>query len=54
LAARIGERRDAWRQFVRSHGFDACLVHLAAIPADGPVAPEDVERAQRSCQGRGK
>lgn len=53
LAARIGQRRDAWRQFVRSHGLDACLVHLAAIPADGPVAPEDVERAQRSCQGRG-
>jgi hypothetical protein len=52
LAARIGQRRDAWRQFVSSHGLDACLVHLAAIPADGPVAPEEVERTQRSCQGR--
>jgi hypothetical protein len=52
LAGRIEQRRDAWREFVRSHGFDACLVQLAAIPAAGPVAAADVESARRSCQGR--
>jgi hypothetical protein len=52
LVGRIEQRRDAWREFVRSHGLDACLVQLAAIPATGPVAAADVERVQRSCQGR--
>jgi len=52
LAGRVEQRRDAWREFVRSHGIEACLVDLAAIAAADTVAAGDVERVQRTCQGR--
>jgi hypothetical protein len=52
LAGRIEQRRAAWRDFVRSHGLEACLVDLAAVDATGPVAGADIERLQRACQGR--
>lgn len=52
LAGRVDQRRDAWREFARSHGFDGCLVDLAAIPVSGSVATADVERVHRACQGR--
>lgn len=51
LAGRIEQRRDAWRDFVRGHGLDACTVDLAAIPAVGSVPVDTVERVQRACQG---
>lgn len=51
LAGRIEQRRAAWRDFVRSHGLDACLVDLAALDGAAAVASADVERLQRACQG---
>ena len=35
LAARIEQRRAAWRDFVRTHGFDACTLDLAVDPGRG-------------------
>jgi hypothetical protein len=52
LSGRIAQRRGAWRDFIRQHGFEACVVHLAAIPAAGPVTAADVERLQLAAQGR--
>jgi hypothetical protein len=52
LAGRVDQRRDAWRDFTRSHGLDACLVDLAAIAASDPVAADAIERVHRACQGR--
>lgn len=52
LAGRVAQRRAAWRDFVRSHGIEACLVDLAAIAATEAVPADDVERVQRACAGR--
>jgi Protein of unknown function (DUF2868) len=52
LAGQIEQRRAAWRDFVRAHGFDACLVDLAAVAVDAPVAAADVECVQRVCRIR--
>lgn len=52
LATRIEQRHAAWQEFVRGHGLDACIVDLAALAGEEPVAPEVIERVQRACRGR--
>jgi hypothetical protein len=52
LSSQIEQRRAAWREFVRAHGFDACLVDLAAAAVDASVAVADVECVQRVCRTR--
>jgi len=51
LAARVQERRDAWRDFVERHGWDACLVDLAGI-ARTPAVPSEAVAALRRAGGR--
>lgn len=51
LAARVQERRDAWRDFVERHGWDACLVDLAGI-ARSPAVPPEALAALRRAGGR--
>ena len=53
LAARIEQRRAAWREFVQRHGLEACPVDLATVPADGAVPQQVVDRVHRSCRSRG-
>jgi Protein of unknown function (DUF2868) len=50
LAARIEQRRSAWRDFVRTHGFEACTLDLGSIPAAGQVPQAVVDQVQRSCR----
>jgi hypothetical protein len=50
LAARIEQRRSAWRDFVRTHGFEACTLDLGSIPAEGQVPQAVVDQVQRSCR----
>ena len=52
LSGQIEQRRAAWREFVRAHGFDACLVDLAAAAVDASVAVADIECVQRVCRTR--
>jgi hypothetical protein len=48
LAARVDERRQAWREFVRRHGWGACLVDLEALARAPGVATELVEDLRRA------
>jgi hypothetical protein len=50
LAARIEQRRVAWRDFVRAHGFEACTLDLGSIPAEGEVSQAIVDRVRSSCR----
>jgi hypothetical protein len=50
LAARIEQRRSAWRDFVRAHGFDACTLDFGSIPAGSEVPQAIVDQVQRSCR----
>jgi hypothetical protein len=50
LAPRIEQRRSAWRDFVRTHGFEACTLDLGSIPAAGEVPQEIVDQVHRSCR----
>jgi hypothetical protein len=50
LAARIEQRRSAWRDFVRTHGFEACTLDLGSIPADREVPQAIVDQVHRSCR----
>jgi hypothetical protein len=50
LMARIDERREAWRDFVRTHGFEACTVDLGSIPTDGEVPQAIIDQVHRSCR----
>jgi hypothetical protein len=50
LAARIEERRSAWRDFVRTHGFEACTLDLGSIAAGGAVPQAIIDQVQRSCR----
>jgi hypothetical protein len=52
LAGRIEQRRAAWKDFVRAHGLEACCVDLAAVPLEGELARDVVERVQRGCRTR--
>jgi Protein of unknown function (DUF2868) len=51
LVARIEQRRAAWRDFVRTHGLEACTLDLGSIPTDGQVSEKIVDQVQRSCRG---
>jgi hypothetical protein len=53
LTGRIEQRRAAWREFVQRHGLEACPVDLAAVPADGAVPQQIVDRVHRGCRARG-
>ena len=50
LAERIEQRRSAWRDFVRAHGFEACTLDLGSIPAGGDVTQAIVDQVHRSCR----
>ena len=50
LATRVEQRRSAWRDFVRTHGFEACTLDLGSIPAEGQVSQAIVDQVQRSCR----
>lgn len=48
LAARLEQRRSAWRDFVRAHGFEACTLDLGAIQAGSEVPQATVDQVHRS------
>jgi hypothetical protein len=48
LAARIEERREAWRAFVRRHACEPCLVHLAALAGSGTIDDQVVRGVRAS------
>ena len=50
LAARIEQRRVAWRDFVRTHGVEACTLDLGSIPVEGGLPQAVVDQVQRSCR----
>jgi hypothetical protein len=50
LADRIEQRRSAWRDFVRAHGFEACTLDFGAIPGGNEVPQAIVDQVQRSCR----
>jgi hypothetical protein len=50
LAARIEERRDAWRAFVARHGVEACIVDLAALGRIEDVPAELAARLRASAR----
>ena len=50
LADRIEQRRSAWRDFVRAHGFEACTVDFGSIPTGSEVPLEIVDQVHRSCR----
>jgi hypothetical protein len=50
LMARIDERRESWRDFVRTHGFEACTLDLGSIPAEGEVPQAIIDQVHRSCR----
>ena len=50
LAARIEQRRVAWRDFVRTHGVEACTLDLGSIPTEGEVSQAVVDQVHRSCR----
>lgn len=50
LAARIEQRRVAWRDFARTHGLEACTLDLGSIPAEGEVPQAIVDQVRRSCR----
>ncbi|MEY2919068.1 MAG: hypothetical protein RL261_373 [Pseudomonadota bacterium] len=50
LAARIEQRRVAWRDFVRTHGVEACTLDLGSIPVEGDLLQAVVDQVQRSCR----
>ncbi len=50
LMARIDERRVAWRDFVRTHGFEAYTLDLGSIPTEGDVPQAIIDQVQRSCR----
>ena len=53
LAARIEQRRSAWRDFVRAHGFAACTLDLGSIPTGGEVPEAIIDQVHRSCRNAG-
>jgi len=50
LAARVEQRRSAWRDFVRAHGFEACTLDLGSIPIRSEVPQAIVDQVHRSCR----
>ena len=50
LAARIEQRRSAWRDFVHAHGFEACTLDFGSIPAGSEVPQAIVDQVHRSCR----
>jgi hypothetical protein len=50
LAARIEQRRVAWRDFARTHGLEVCTLDLGSIPAEGEVSQATVDQVHRSCR----
>jgi hypothetical protein len=50
LTDRIEQRRSAWRDFVRAHGFEACTLDFGSIPGGGEVPRSIVDLVQRSCR----
>jgi hypothetical protein len=50
LAARIEERRSAWRAFVARHGVEACIADLAALGRVEDVPAELVTRLRTSAR----
>jgi len=50
LATRIEQRRSAWRDFVRAHGFEACALDFGSIPTGSEVPQAIVDQVHRSCR----
>jgi hypothetical protein len=50
LMARIDQRREAWRDFVRTHGFEACTLDLGSVPTEGEVPQAIIDQVHRSCR----
>jgi hypothetical protein len=50
LAARIEQRRSAWRDFVRAHGFEACTLDFGSIQSGSEVPQAIVDQVHRSCR----
>ncbi|HWJ06031.1 MAG TPA: DUF2868 domain-containing protein [Steroidobacteraceae bacterium] len=48
LDARVEERRQAWREFVRRHGWEAYLVDLEAVARGDALAPEAIAELRRA------
>jgi Protein of unknown function (DUF2868) len=50
LAGRIEQRRSAWRDFVRAHGFEACTLDFGSIPTGSEMPQAIVDQVHRSCR----
>jgi hypothetical protein len=50
LAARIEQRRSAWRDFSRAHGFEACTLDFGSVPVGSEVPQAIVDQVHRSCR----
>jgi hypothetical protein len=50
LAARIEERRVAWREFAARHGCEACVVDLAVLDRAERVSPELASRVRAAAR----
>jgi hypothetical protein len=50
LADRVEQRRSAWRDFVRAHGFEACTLDLGSIPTRSEVPQAIVDQVHRGCR----
>jgi hypothetical protein len=50
VAARIEERRVAWREFAARHGCEACVVDLAVLDRAEQVSPELASRVRAAAR----
>jgi len=50
LADRIEQRRSAWHDFVRAHGFEACTLDFGSILTGSEVPQAIVDQVHRSCR----
>jgi hypothetical protein len=50
LVARIEQRRSAWRDFVRAHGFEACTLDLGSVPTGSEMPQAIVDQVHHSCR----
>lgn len=53
LAARIEQRRSAWRDFVHAHGFEACTQDFGSIPTVSEVPQAIIDQVHSSCRRAG-
>jgi len=53
LAARIEQRRSAWRDFVHAHGFEACTLDFGSIPIGSQVPQAIVDQVHHGFRRAG-